>query len=251
MWDDEVDVVSVGAGPAGLACAVAAVDADLEVFVARPAAGAPMPVGARGWLPAVTDGLTDHYFGELTAELPPLPSPGEGSEVPARAVQAVDVDTSRRAHVETFIGSRLGHWASQCLVSPYGVLFTSVAPWPTGTVRSAEGESLGVAELGTVAEPRPFADWLDAQLHDRDIRVSDDSLLHGLVFENGQVIGVVVDTPDGPWAVRAHVGVAVTPAACPSSSQILPVGSQVSLVGPKASRFGRLEVLRVQDPPAS
>ncbi len=40
MWDDEVAVISVGAGPGGLAYAVATADAGLDVLVAaRPVRG--------------------------------------------------------------------------------------------------------------------------------------------------------------------------------------------------------------------
>ena len=67
MWDEIVDVVTVGAGPAALACAVAAVDAELEVLVTSPGTGTPagpVPVaeGVRGWFPDVSDADLDAFF---------------------------------------------------------------------------------------------------------------------------------------------------------------------------------------------
>ena len=255
MWDEIVDVVSVGAGPGGLACAVAAVDAGLDVFVAVPGAGttagpAPDVDGPRGWLPVVSDEETMAYFDALVEELPTV-APGEPAALSVRALREVEVDTSRRARVETFVGSRLGTWAAGSIASPYGVLFTRVEHWPTATMRSTNDISFQVATLDEAAGTRPastFADRLDAMVADRDIPVFDDHRLQRIVFEEGRIVGVVVDSPDGPWAVRADVGIAVTTEwAGQPDTRILDPGSRIALVGMTASRFGRVEVLSTAD----
>lgn len=258
MWDEIVDVVSVGAGPAGLACVVAAVDAGLDVFVAQPpSAGAPADPAPdtndpRGWLPVVSDAETQAFFDALAEELPTVPLPADPAALQIRALHDVQVDTSRRAHVETFVGSRLGTWAAGCIASPYGLLFTRVDHWPTDTMRTADGESFQVAALDESAQAAStFTDRLDALVADRDIDVCADHRLQRIVFEEGRIVGVVLDSPDGPWAVRARVGIAVTSERpAPPDTRILDTDSRIALVGLTASRFGRVEVLSTADAPA-
>lgn len=253
MWDEIVDVVAVGAGPGGLACAVAAVDAGLDVFVARPSSGVPAePVvqadGARGWLPVVTDPETMAYFGALSEELPAANLPADAAELPIRALCDVEVDRSRRAQVETFVGARLGIWAAGCIASPYGLLFTRVGDWPTTTMRTTGGKSFEVSALDESdgdRAGRTFPDRVDALVADRGIEVLENHSLQRIVFEEGEIAGVVVDSADGPWAVRARVGIVVTSALpYPADDRILDADSRIALVGLTASRFGRVEVLR-------
>ena len=256
MWDEMVDVVTVGAGPAGLACAVAAADAGLDVLVTTPApAGAPAPAQtARGWLPVVDDPATSEYFAELAAELPSLQAP----ELAMRNVyNPAPPDTGRRAgrraeQVETFVGARLWDWAARCLGSPHGVLFTRVAYWPSVAMRTTGGSAVEVVTLAEVtAEGKTLDDWLADLVADREIDVLAEAGLQRIVFgEDSRIEGVVVDTPDGPHAVQARLGIAVSPGFAVSSEQVLDIGARISLVGQRAGRFGRLEVLREVDPPA-
>lgn len=252
VWDDEVDLVAVGAGPAGLACAIAAADADLDVIVARPPDSArPEPAGtAHGWLPRRDDPATAAYVEALGDELPVIEAP----ELAMRNVYIPGrVDTGRRAQVETFVGARLWDWAARCLGSPYGVMFTRVAYWPTVAMRTMGGSAIEVATLAEVTSGgRTLTAWLDELAADRNIEVTADSTLHRIVFgEDDRIAGVVLDTPDGPWAVRARVGVAVTADHVELSEQPLDPGGRISLVGQRAARFGRLEVLREVEPPES
>lgn len=254
MWDEIVDVVSVGAGPGGLACAVAAADAGLEVFVALPGAVTAADAGpdtdaSRGWLPVVADAETMAFFDALAEELPTVLLPGDPAALQIRALHEVKVDTSRRAQVETFVGSRLGTWAAGCIASPYGLLFTRVDHWPTATMRTTNGKSFQVAALDEPARTAStFADRLDALVADRDIEILTDCPLQRIVFEEGRIVGVVVDSPDGPWAVRARVGIAVTSERpAPLDTRILDTDSRIALVGLTASRFGRVEVLSTAD----
>lgn len=251
MWDEMVDVVSVGAGPGGLACAIAAVDAGLDVLVVRPPLAAPADqAGPRGWLPAVDDVDTAAYFDALCAELPAVTPPAGAATLPIRALRDVEVDTSRRAHVETFFGSRLGAWAAQCLATPYGLLFTRVADWPTTTMQAPGGEQFEVTILddGVAPTGRTFTEQIEALTTDRQIEVVEGRALQRIVFEEGEIAGVVVDSPGGSWAVRARVGIVVTSAQpCPPDDRILAADNRIGLVGLRASRFGRVEVLSLAD----
>nr|WP_313775396.1 hypothetical protein [Mycobacterium sp.] len=258
MWDEIVDVVSVGAGPGGLACAIAAVDAGLDVFVARPASGAPpepMPEtdDTRGWLPVVTDAETMAYFRALSEELPTVTLPTDPNELPIRTLCDVKVDTSRRAPVETFFGARLGVWAAGCIASPYGLLFTRVTGWPTATMRTTGGKSfevLALDESDGAPSDRTFTGRLDAMAAARGIEVLEDHPLQRIVFDEGEIAGVVVDSKNGPWAVRARVGIAVTSSEpCPSDDRVLDADSRIALIGLTASRFGRVEVVRTVGAP--
>ncbi|MGU3499532.1 FAD-binding protein [Mycobacterium sp. C31M] len=251
MWDEMVDVVAVGAGPAGLACAVAAAANDLEVFVATPPKGGQVPAdsGAHGWLPRLDDPETAAYLDALIDELPTIEAP----ELAKRNVYIpAPVDTGRRAQVDTFVGSRLWDWAARCLGSPYGVMFTRVAYWPTVAMRTTGGSAVEVATLAEVTAPgRTLSQWLEELAAQQQIEIEADTTLQRLVFgEEGRIEGVVLDTANGPLAVQARIGVAVSPGNPVLAEEQLEPGGLISLVGQRAGRFGRLEVLREVDPPA-
>jgi hypothetical protein len=264
-WDEEVDVVCTGDGIAGLAHSVAVVDMGGEVFVARrhgdaETGGASVAVRSRvdrlHWLDLdLTDQDTTEYFAALSCDLGPLTRGARDAGVPIRVVQhAQPVDP--RGAVAPFVGARLRDWAARCLVSPYGFLHTRVADWESTTLRTADGESLEVAEIGSIT-PDPVdiggsvSDWLAAQARDRDIEVHHGMSLERIVFEEGDVVGAEFATPDGRLAVRARHGVTVAsgaPLAGVASGHPLPADAalRVCLVGQTASRFGRVELLTSQ-----
>jgi hypothetical protein len=121
-------------------------------------------------------------------------------------------------------------------------------------MRTVDGESLEVAEIGSIT-PDPanvsgsLLDWLTAAAEDRCIEVHRATSLQRIVFEEGDVVGAVFTTPDGPLAVRGRHGVIVAsggPQATIAAVQPLPAAGgalRVCLVGQTASRFGRLELL--------
>ncbi len=139
-------------------------------------------------------------------------------------------------------------------MSPYGYLYTRVSDWPSTTLRTVDGESLEVAEIGSIT-PDPanvsgsVLDWLNAQARDRGIEAHRATSLQRIVFEEGDVVGAVFATPDGPLAVRARHGVTVAsggPQAAMAAEQpyLSTAPRCVScLVGQTASRFGRVELL--------
>jgi hypothetical protein len=96
-------------------------------------------------------------------------------------------------------------------------------------------------------------DWLSARARDRGVVGRESSRLSRIVFEEGEVTGAVLATPDGPWTLRARVGVAVAPehpAGAPRSTTGVTGTMQVCLVGRTASRFGRVELIAAEPIPA-
>lgn len=254
MWDEEVDVVCVGAAVFGLASAIVAVDAGADVFVATSSTQHEDSRSSdRGWLRRVADEETDEYFSQLTMGLTPLHVESADSALPIRMVRDLSQVERVERRVESFFGARLDDWATRCLTSPYGVLHTRVAGRQLTPMRSAEGEAVEVKVVGEVKNAGEgggpvLLDWLQGQADDRGIEVHTASPLQRIVFEEGDVTGVVLDTPDGPYAVRARHGVTVAPEdhgqgarrlVMPGADQV----AQVGLVSKNASRFGRLELL--------
>ncbi|WP_166903885.1 FAD-binding protein [Mycobacterium sp. DL440] len=258
MWDDEVDVVCCGSGFGALAAAVAAADAGLDVHIVRPGAPRSLTPGPEtSWLGVgVEDPETREYFDALSADLKPLADAEYDTALMVRAVSEW-TPVSGRGRIAPFYGARLQDWAQRCLTSPYGVLYTRLADRGTTSMTSGTGEEIQVKMLGALeAEPATgtaavLGDWLSAQVHDRQIPTVDNATLQRLVFEEGEVLGAVIDTADGPLALRAHHGVAISTephgASTSVAAQLIEPGKlvQVGLVGYSASRFGRLELLEV------
>ncbi|OBF94549.1 pyruvate/2-oxoglutarate dehydrogenase complex, dihydrolipoamide dehydrogenase component [Mycolicibacterium flavescens] len=252
QWDDEVDVVCAGAGAAGLAHAIALDELGGEVFIAD------WGVAEHNWLGTnATDECTRHFFAEMTSDLGPLHGQSHDVGVPIRAVPShVPADSGRT--VAPFVGARLREWAAQCLATPFGYLSTRLPDWSATTVQASDGQILEVLEIGALSADSgelagSILDLLTTGVADRDIEVHSDHALQRLVFEEGLAVGAVFATPDGPMAVRARHGVTVTSGAVQLpeidprsvSGDIL----RVCLVGQRASRFGRVEVL-TSEPPA-
>lgn len=261
MWDDEVDIVCCGAGFGALATAIAAVDADQEVFMARSGNeigqdSQPAPGTAAAWLgAAAADQETLDYFEALSGDIGPLGHGPRDADISTRIVTDLAPATPA-ARIEPFFGARLRDWTAQCLISPYGVLYTRVSNRGANLMKSRSGEEFEARIVGTVEPESGLSaasavnEWLLTQARDRDIPISAGSTLQRIVFEEGRVLGAVVLTPDGPFAVRARHGVAVAPDVQPTGSQaaLTPVSEfeqplQVCLAGHSASRFGRVELL--------
>jgi hypothetical protein len=264
-WDDEVDVVCTGSGVAGLASAISAVDMGGEVFVASPhgaTRSGPSPVVVRSrvdnlipWLDVdVWDTETNEYFAALSYDLGPLTSSTSDVDVPIRSAQQL-APVDPHGTLPPFVGARLPDWTARCLASPSGYLYTRVSDWrSTTTFRTTDGDTIEVAEIGSMT-PDPddvggsVFDWLDAQARDRWIEAQPNCSLQRIVFEEGEVVGAVFTTPDGPLAIRARHGVHIvadSPQKDAPARQELPAGEgplRVCLVGRTGSRFGRAELL--------
>ena len=113
-----------------------------------------------------------------------------------------------------------------------------------------------VAEIGSMSPDfdnvsGSVLDWLDrAGSAIGNIEIQPNCSLQRIVFEEGEAIGVVFSTPDGPLAVHARHGVTVATGSprvnTPSPHRFRSDGAadlRVCLVSRHASRFGRLELL--------
>ncbi|KUI43823.1 hypothetical protein AU197_23365 [Mycobacterium sp. IS-1590] len=252
QWDDEVDVVCAGAGAAGLAHAIVLDDLGGDVFIAD------WGVAECNWLDTnAADACTRDFFAEMTSDLGPPHGRSQDLGVPIRAVLShLSADTGRT--VAPFVGARLREWAAQCLATPFGYLSTRLPDWSATSVQASDGQILEVLEIGALsADSEDLAgsvlDLLTKGVADRGIEVHSDHALQRLVFEEGVAVGAVFATPAGPAAVRARHGVTVTSGAVqlPKVDRRSVSGDlvRVCLVGQRASRFGRLEVL-TSEPPA-
>jgi hypothetical protein len=258
-------MVCTGSGAAGLATAISAIDFGGDVFVAAspaggPAGGAGVPVSVGAgrlhpWIGSyVLDSDTTDYLAALSSDLGPF---GRGAaaeiDVPICVVHEAPVGSSRT--VAPFFGTELREWAARCLASPYGFLHTRVSDWRTTTLRTADGEAIEVAEIGSM-QPDPenigasVFDWLAAQARDRRIEVVPDCSLQRIVFEEGEATGAVLSTPDGVLAIRTRHGVTIANGSPQLSGETLYMAAsagdsalRVCLVSRHASRFGRVELL--------
>jgi FAD binding domain len=257
-WDLAVDFVCVGAGAGGLAAAIVAVDAGASAFVAS--FGRPLDGTSRNRLEttlgsAVGDRETNGYMTSLTEDLEPSES---GEDVPVLvAGDLIPVSTKKpgkKDQVPPFFGGRLGEWAAMCVASPFGVVYSRVITDATCPKRSRSGAMVEVARIGSLEldpdAPAPALDrWLSSAASDRGIDVHDEIWLQHLVFEDGQVVGAVFDTPTATLAVRATNGVMLacdadgTNIATPALSSVpAPTTAEVCLVREPLSRFSRLEL---------
>lgn len=280
MWDTEVDLVCIGAGIGGLASAIATVDAGEDVIVADTGQiAAPLAsLGtARGWLQH--DGVdveTEDFLAAVVEGLDPVVGPPGASRVPMRVVRPSPPDGRT---LEPFVGATIRAWDAQCFGSPYGTLHSSVFGWQRTKMRSSDGESIDVIPIGDIdwhdgLGEADLLDWMGGQAYDRDVDVLAATSLQRIVFEEGLIVGVVLDTPDGPYAVGTRRGVTLSPPdnapaaaspvaslapAAPPVASLAPAADrlvdpsagdrkQVCLVGRTASRFGRVELLTTAPP---
>jgi len=244
MWDHEVDVLCVGGLVGALASAVVAADEGVEVLVATSATD-------EGW-PAdqVEDEETLAYFAALTDGLATDPRPT--ADVPVRPVRPLTAAERRRA--APFYGARLKQWTEQCLLSPYGLLHTRVSDWRTTTMRTLDNRPVQVKTVGRIALPGnggpvPLATWLAGEARIRDIDIESDARLQRIVFEEGVVVGAVLETTEGPYAVRSRHGITIAPRVAHTAADVHgDEQAEVALVSEIGSRFARVELLAAAPP---
>ena len=259
QWDHAVDIVSVGPDAGALATAIVALDGGQTVFVAQSAS---LRVGPRCRFGIdVSDGDTNAYLDAVTEVAGPAIPGAQVRGLPVRLVaDALPPSlgcSRRRGTVEPFVGARLGSWAADCLSASHGVLYSHVTARNMATVCSSSGEKFEVAVLGAVepgaAQPGwSIEDWLSEQADARGIDVHRGAALTRLVFDDGRVVGAVIQTPDGMCAVSARRGVVVATGGSATVVDPIPDDKlvRVGIVSKTASRFGRLELL-ARDPAGS
>lgn len=254
-WDDVVDIVCVGRGAGAQSAAIAANRSGMSVFMVDAGhvdgAGGTELESLAGRL-GVTDVDTVDYLDALTEDVGPLIRCAVPSQVPLRTIDGPQAE-SRRGRIATFVGSALRGWADRCLASPYGLLDTNLAHTPTVTYISA-GETIEVTVVGTIGVENgrlteELDEWLTARADEVGIGRGSSNSLQRLVFDSGQIVGAILDTPSGPRAVRARRGVVMETGGCAISPKLTIDGLgdvssvTVALVTRAASRFARLELL--------
>jgi FAD binding domain len=258
-WDLTVDFVCVGAGAGGLAAAIAAVDAGASAFVANFAR--PLDRTSPGHLGhalelQVADDETSAYLAALIEDLDqPVATDGGVPVLAAGELVPVSIKKpGRRDQVPPFFGARLGDWAVVGVASPLGIVYSRAITDATTPKRSRSGAVVEVARIGSIEldpdAPAPALDqWLSSAANARGIDVDHQSRLRRLVFEEGQVVGAVFDTPTATFAVEARHGVMLAcdadgaqlaPQVVSSVSQ--PTNAEVCLVREPLSRFSRIEL---------
>ena len=91
--------------------------------------------------------------------------------------------------------------------------------------------------------------WLRDMAKERGVKIHGSSTIQRLLFNDGQPVGAMVDTPDGIRHVRARRGVLLGTSTS-SADDLLAMhpasvlrDGRLSLVSRNASRFARLELL--------
>jgi hypothetical protein len=247
-WDDEVDVLCIGMGGGVVAAGIVAARAELDVYVG---------VSTAPPIATCPDQPTVAFFEEFTEEFD-IGESCASDELPVRVVDDLDPQPAgprRRVHIEPFFGAELLPWARHCVASQSGVLYNRVTERQMVPLRSGSGERVEAAIVGAVPAGRDvnrplLSRWLADEAQAEGVKLHPLAGLSRLVFEEDLLVGAVVNTQRGPWAVRAHHDVIIgtgasevdplIPEPAPGEA-ISPI--TVALVSKNASRFGRLELL--------
>lgn len=254
-WDEIADVICAGRGRLGIAVAAAAQRRGLDVMIADgPVAGE--STGQLADLLGITDEETVAYLAALTEDITPLP--GTDPTLPVRVVDGPLTRELPRGPIATFHGAALMHWAETCVASPYGLLYTRVADPLMSVPYAGANGSVDATVLDSIdIDPQRPADslehWLSTLETENEGAFHTSGSLQRLVFDNGVVVGAVVESVSGIRTVRARHGVMLAFGdGIPSSAQTADLDrsqpAEVALVSRAASRFARLELLtRAED----
>ncbi|WP_199255183.1 hypothetical protein [Mycolicibacterium mengxianglii] len=251
-WDEVVDVICTGRGRLVAAVAAAAERAGLDVMLADgPAADAGSDPEHLDAVLGITDEETVAYLRALTADFTPLPA--VEADIVTRVVDGPLRPELPKRPIGTFDGATLRDWGMACVSSPYGVLYTRVFdPVVSASYAGVDGP-VEAAVLDTIdIDPDRATDsverWLTSLEGTPDgVPVAAGSFQR-LVFDNGLVVGAVVESPTGARTVRARHGVMLSfgdgvRQSGNGADLNLRETAQVALVSRTASRFARLELL--------
>jgi hypothetical protein len=259
-WDEVVDIVCIGRGAGVLAAAIGASRGGMTVLVADAGCGdgvsdadAPSLSGRLG----VTDTETVDYLDALTQDIGPLTRCAGPGQVPMRSVHGPLRSAPGRGGIATFVGSALRDWADSCLASPCGLLHTQIARAAMTVTYTSAGKTLEAEVVGSIDVDKGklvegLDGWLTSHADELGIGEYSSSSLQRLVFDAGQVVGAVIDTPMGSRAIRAKHGVVLETAAASVAPTLSALQGpdlenatrvEVALVTRPASRFARLELL--------
>ena len=241
MWDEQFDLVCVGAGAGGLAAAVTAADAGADALVVEKSAllgGVTALSLGQIWLghnhlaeeAGIEDSVeeTSQYLDFLAAglidpvrQLAFIEHAREALQSLHRAGLAVEVirdcpdyyfprapgakSEGRYVEVEPFDLRELGELRERFLVSPHGWGYMSNAEiLATGGDVAALGEIINRhIENHEVLSGSGLSGWLVKMAADRGVDMRVHHAARRLVTEDGAVVGVEVETPSGTHTIRA------------------------------------------------
>ena len=214
-WDHTTDVICVGSGAGvhGFATLCAAAGLDV-LMVARPSG--PLDSDTAAFLAAMNDDLDE--------------APPQGDCEPIRAT-AAEFQRGRGERLEPFRGAELRRWASQCLASDSGVLFTEVPDRLLRPMRTEGGELITAALLPEDG-PEPG---------------DSGQTLTGLVLIDGRPAGATLDGPDGRHTVGAERGLAFSVGGAGSAHSAVSAEGRPALVSRRGALFARLLPLVCDD----
>lgn len=258
-WDHEVDVLCIGSEGGALAAGLVAMNAGLDAYV-----GISRRAGASCDLAAFVgaedpDGQTSAYLRGFNYAFGRAES--AQADVPVRTVEDIappQRGPRDRGAVEPFFGATLEPWARHCATAAHGLLYNRVSSRQMTEMRSSRGETIEAAVVGSLAlnpdRPAPsLMRWLKMQASSAGLRPQADVRLENLVFEEGEVVGAVLVTPEGPQTVRARQNVVIglgdphADGLQPRVSGTESVTVHICLVTKKASRFGQLELVTADE----
>lgn len=215
-WDRITDVICAGAGPGVHAFATLCAANGLDVTAVC--------------MPAALDESSAAFLSAMTEDIEEAAAAVDGE--PIRAV-GEQFQRGRGERIDTFEGALLRPWASQCLASASGVLFTEVPDHLLRPMRTDGGELITAALL-----PEDVPEF-----------AGSGQTLGALVLVAGRPAGAVVEGPDGPQLVGAELGLAfdLSPTGDTHRGGLGGAGARRALVSRRGSLFGCLQPMVSDD----
>ena len=193
----------------------------IRAFAAICAAGE-LDVLMAGWPSGPLDDDTAAFIAAMTDDLQDAQAQSGCEPIHATAAE---FQRGRGERLDTFKGAELRSWASQCLASESGVLFTHVPDRLLRPMRTDGGELI-------TAAPVPV-----------DAPHVDDSgrFLAGLVLVDGRPAGALLDGPDGRITVGAELGLAFAVGRADGAQSA--AGTRAAMVSRRGALFARLQTV--------
>lgn len=268
-----VDLLCVGSGAGTLGAAVAAARSGMSVMYVcgrpqqSPTIAQPAPelswadVLSQRWGIEAPAPQTNYYLNELTADLggPEAATFSEGIDI-VEFEGSAPIERSGTGPIPPFYGSRVRTWALRCMRSTSGVVFTDISLPGAVKLRDASNEAIEVNDIAVLPRERleeiHVRSWLLDHARQHGVQMTLGTGLQELVFDDGQVVGAILNGPYGHDMVLASHGVMLgTGSPRPAPGRAIgpqtphPPAARLCLNSRPASRFFRLEVVVDQEAP--
>lgn len=214
LWDRITDVICVGSGTGVHAFAALCATDELDVLMVA-------------WPDGPLDGDTAAFIAAMTDD---VDRRAQAESAPVHATPE-EFRRGRGERLDTFKGAELREWASQCLASESGVLFTQVPDRLLRPVRTDGGDLITAA---------PLPD--DAPQVGESVQT-----LAGLLLVDGRPAGALIDGPAGRVTVAAELGLAFAVGRAGAAPPAGAEGARPALVSRRGSLFARLQPMVCHD----